>query len=167
MAELVAGYAQILQSKDIISLEVSKRQKHLVSLICLMYFAQQFTWSAFLDKFHDAVLLEIERALIQWGDSFMHLERRTLYGHPVPETLTAKSSSFKSSPLPILFCRDYQPDAIPVFDLRNHRGAFNFPAVVEAYLTSDNQLGRVAGSLFLRLIQYRNAIPASGVLLSI
>ena len=157
----------ILQSKDIISLEVSERQKHLVSLICLMYFAQQFTWSAFLDKFHDAVLLEIERALTQWGDSFMHLERRTLYGHPVPETLTAKSSSFKSSPLPILFCRDYQPDAIPVFDLRNHRGALNFPAVVEAYLTSDNQLGRVAGSLFLRLIQYRNAIPASGVLLSI
>ena len=126
IAELVAGYAQILQSKDIISLGVSERQKHLVSLICLMYFAQQFTWSAFLDKFHDAVLLEIERALIQWGDSFMHLERRTLYGHPVPETLTAKSSSFKSSPLPILFCRDYQPDAIPVFDLRNHRGALIF-----------------------------------------
>lgn len=73
MAEFVAGYAQILQSKDIISLEVSERQKHLVSLICLMYFAQQFTWSAFLDKFYDAVLLEIERALIQWRDSFMHL----------------------------------------------------------------------------------------------
>ena len=59
--------------------------------------------------------------------------------------MTAKSSSFKSYPLPILFCRDYQPDAIPVFDLRNHRGALNFPAVVEAYLTSEIQLGRVAG----------------------
>ena len=31
MAEFVAGYAQILQSKDISALEVSERQKHLVS----------------------------------------------------------------------------------------------------------------------------------------
>lgn len=69
MAEFVAGYTQILQSKDISALERSDRLKHLVSL---MYFAQQFEWSAVLN-FHGAVLLEIERGLIKWGDSFMHL----------------------------------------------------------------------------------------------
>lgn len=111
MAEFVAGYAQILQSKDISALEVSERQKHLVSL---MYFAQQFTRLAVLN-FLGSVVLEIERGLIKWGDSFMYLESRTLYSHPLPEKSTAelpvKSSSSKSSPLLILFCRDYQRDA--------------------------------------------------------
>ena len=107
----MAGYAQILQSKDISALEVSERQKHLVSL---MYFAQQFTRLAVLN-FLGSVVLEIERGLIKWGDSFMYLESRTLYSHPLPEKSTAelpvKSSSSKSSPLLILFCRDYQRDA--------------------------------------------------------
>ena len=106
MAEFVAGYAQILQSKDISAFEVSERHKHLVSL---MYFAQQFTWSAILD-FHGAVLLEIE-----WGDSFMHLESRTLYGHRLPDK-TAKPPVKSSHPSLLLrcqfyFCRDYQRDA--------------------------------------------------------
>lgn len=111
LAEFVAGYAQILQSKDISALERSERLKHLVSL---MYFAQQFEWSAVLN-FHGAVLLEIERGLLKWGDSFMHLESRTLYGHPLPDKSSFKSSiksSVKpSSQVPILFCRDYQRDA--------------------------------------------------------
>ena len=111
LAEFVAGYAQILQSKDISALERSERLKHLVSL---MYFAQQFEWSAVLN-FHGAVLLEIERGLLKWGDSFMHLESRTLYGHPLPDKSSLKSSiksSVKpSSQVPILFCRDYQRDA--------------------------------------------------------
>ena len=107
MTEFVAGYAQILQSRDISALEVSERQKHLVSL---MYFAQQFTWSAVLKDFLFSVVLEIERGLIKWGDSFMHLESRTLYSHPLPEK-SVKSGSSKSSPLLILFCRHYQRDA--------------------------------------------------------
>lgn len=111
IAKFVAGYTQILQSKDISAFEMSERQKHLVSF---MYFAQQFTWSAVLN-FHGAVLLEIEWGLITWGDSFMHLESRMLYGHPLPEKSTAKppvklSATKSSSPLPILFCRDYQRD---------------------------------------------------------
>ena len=97
MAEFVAGYAQILQSKDISAFEVSERHKHLVSL---MYFAQQFTWSAILD-FHGAVLLEIE-----WGDSFMHLESRTLYGHRLPDK-TAKPPVKSSHPSLLLRCQFY------------------------------------------------------------
>jgi len=61
MTEFVAGYAQILQPKAISAFEVSERHKHLVSL---MYFAQQFTWSAVLN-FRGAVLLEIEWGLIK------------------------------------------------------------------------------------------------------
>ena len=55
MVEFVAGYAQLLQSKDVSAFQVSEHQKHLVSL---MYIMQQFTWPAVLN-FHGAVLLEI------------------------------------------------------------------------------------------------------------
>ena len=57
--EFVAGYAQILQ-QEISPIESTARLRHLVSL---MYFAQQFTWSAVL-SFHGAVLLEIERGFL-------------------------------------------------------------------------------------------------------
>ena len=97
MAEFVAGYAQILLSKDISSQERTEREKHLVSL---MYFAQQYEWSAVLN-FHGSVLLEIERGLIKWGDSYLHLESRTLYGHPLHEKSPTSASS-----APVLFCRD-------------------------------------------------------------
>ena len=79
-----------------------------------MYFAQQFEWSAILNL-PGAVLLEIERGLIKWGDSFMRLESRTLYGHPLPDKSSLKSSvksSVKpSSQVPILFSHDYQRNA--------------------------------------------------------
>ncbi|XP_048577649.1 kinesin-like protein KIN-14H isoform X5 [Nematostella vectensis] len=76
MAEFVAGYAQILQLREISSFERAKRHKHLVTL---MYHAQLYEWEAVL-AFHGAVLLEIERGLLKWGDSFSHLESRTLHG---------------------------------------------------------------------------------------
>ena len=101
LAEFVAGYAQILLCKDISPLEHTEREKHLVSL---MYFAQQYEWSAILN-FHGSVLLEIERGLVKWGDSYIHLESKTLYGHPLQEKLPTSSSS-----APVLFCRDYQRD---------------------------------------------------------
>ena len=99
LAEFVAGYAQVLVCKDLSSLERTERKKHLVSLI---YFAQQCEWSTVLN-FHGSVLLEIERGLVQWGESYLYLESRTLYGHP----LQGKSPSSSSS-APVLFCRDYQ-----------------------------------------------------------
>ena len=101
MAEFVARYAQILLCKDISPLECTEHEKHLLSL---MYFAQQYEWSAALN-FHGSILLEIERGLVQWGDSFLHLESRTLYKHPLQEKSPTSSSSEA-----VLFCRDYQQE---------------------------------------------------------
>ena len=39
----------------------------------------------------------------------------------------------------------YTSPTLPVFDLRTHRGALNFPSAVDAYLRSEILLGRVAG----------------------
>lgn len=68
-----------------------------------MYFAQQYEWHTVL-SFHGAVLLEIEHSLLNWGDSFIHLESRTLYSHLKSSTNTYP----RKSAMPILFCRDYQ-----------------------------------------------------------
>ncbi|XP_032242994.2 uncharacterized protein LOC116604737 isoform X2 [Nematostella vectensis] len=98
-AEFVAGYAQILQLREISSFERAERHKHLVTL---MYHAQLYEWEAVL-AFHGAVLLEIERGLLKWGDSFSHLESRTLHGQLLSPP---KKQSYSSGPT--LFCRDYQ-----------------------------------------------------------
>ena len=89
-------------SPDLSEVERSSRLKHLVSLMC---FSQLYEWQAVL-SFHGAVLLEIERGLLQWGDSFLPLESRTLYGHLKATKPSASASS--SANVPILFCRDYQ-----------------------------------------------------------
>ena len=102
LEEFVAGYGQILLSPDLSEVERCSRLQHLVSL---MYFAQQYDWQAVL-SFHGAVLLEIERGLLHWGDSFLHLECRTLYGH-LKATKSSVSASSSAS-MPVLFCRDYQ-----------------------------------------------------------
>ena len=103
LEEFFAGYGQILQSPDIAEMERSARLRHLVSL---MYFAQQYEWPAVL-TFHGAVLLEIERGLLKWGDFLFHLESRTLYGHPkTPKSATSGGSSTSSNT--VLYCRDFQ-----------------------------------------------------------
>ena len=37
------------------------------------------------------------------------------------------------------------PTILPIFDLRTHRGALQFPEQVTAYLQQEISLGRVAG----------------------
>ena len=74
LAEFVAGHARVLLSKGLSPLEQTGHQQLLVSLIKLMYLAQQYAWSAVLN-FHALVLLEIDPGLLTWGDSFLHLER--------------------------------------------------------------------------------------------
>ena len=69
-----------------------------------MYFAQQYEWHAVL-SFHGAVLLEIERGTLVWGDSFIHLESRTLYSHLKSSTSTHPNKSA----MPILLSRLLTP----------------------------------------------------------
>ena len=38
-------------------------------------------------------------------------------------------------------------DTLPIFDLRTHRGALDFPDQVNAYLSKELKLGRIAGPL--------------------
>ena len=97
LAEFVAGYSQILLSPDLSEVERSSRLKHLVSL---MYFSQLYDWQAVL-SFHGAVLFEIERGLLKWEDSFLHLESRTLYGHLEAKKPSASASS--SATVPVCF----------------------------------------------------------------
>lgn len=99
--EFVAGYSAI------ILLDISRREKHarIEHLQSLMYLATLYEWPA-VRSFHGAVLLEIERGRLSWGDSFLHLENRSLVGSAKK---TAKPESKKSSnSSPVLFCRDYQ-----------------------------------------------------------
>ena len=91
LAEFVAGYSQILWSPDLSEVECSSRLKYLVSL---MYFSQLYDWQA-VSSFHGAVLLEIERGLLKWEDSFLHLESRTLYGHLKVKKPSTSASFFR------------------------------------------------------------------------
>ena len=97
--------------KDISPLEWTARKKHLVSL---MYFPQQYEWSAVLN-FHGSVSLEIERGLVKWGDPFLHLKSRALYGHPLQGNSPTSSSS-----APVLFYRDYQREQC--INVKDHFG---------------------------------------------
>ena len=74
-----------------------------------MYFSQLYEWQAVL-SFHGAVLLEIERGLLQWGDSFLPLESRTSYGH-----LKATKPSASASSSAALFFPPTHPFLVSVF----------------------------------------------------
>ena len=126
LAEFVAGYSQILLSPDLSEVERSSRLKHLVSL---MYFSQLYDWQAVL-SFHGAVLLEIERGLLKWEDSFLHLESRTLYGHLKAKKPSASASS--SATVPVCFvaiikeARALSNKIITVCSVANANGSATF-----------------------------------------
>ncbi|KAK3703094.1 hypothetical protein QZH41_003010 [Actinostola sp. cb2023] len=114
--EFVAGYGQILLSTRISELEKTARIRHLISL---MYLAHQYEWLNVL-SFHGAVLLEIERGMLSWSDSFTHLESRTLYGNTKSSSASASSSTTATAVSPALFCRDYQRSSCS--NTRDHYG---------------------------------------------
>ena len=97
--EFVAGYCAILSSS---SISVPEKDARIVHLCDLMYLAIQHEWSS-VREFHAAVLLEIERGHLQWGDSFAHLERHSLRVKPRSGVVQHPSST----PV-VLFCRDFQ-----------------------------------------------------------
>ena len=102
LEEFVAGYSAILLLPQVSSHERKHRTEHLGAL---MYLASIYEWPA-VRSFHAAVLSEIERGRLNWEDSFLHLENRTLAG-------LHKKTKDQKRPAPlssnaVLFCRDYQ-----------------------------------------------------------
>ena len=70
-----------------------------------MYLASIYEWPA-VRSFHAAVLSEIERGRLNWEDSFLHLENRTLAG--LHKKTKEQKRHAPSSSNAVLFCRDYQ-----------------------------------------------------------
>ena len=101
-SELSMGYV----SKNVSYDELCKlRTEHLGAL---MYLASIYEWPA-VRSFHAAVLSEIERGRLNWGDSFLHLENHTLAGlHK--KAKDQKRPAFSSSNA-VLFCREYQKNS--------------------------------------------------------
>ena len=97
--EFTAGCCAILNSS---SISVPEKGARIVHLCELMYLAIQHEWST-VREFHAAVLLEIERGHLQWGDSFAHLERHSLHAKSRSGVVQCPSS------MPVvLFCRVFQ-----------------------------------------------------------
>ena len=102
LKEFVAGYSAILLLPQVSSHERKHRTEHLGAL---MYLASIYEWTA-VRSFHAAVLSEIERGRLNWGDSFLHLENRTLAG--LHKKTKDQKRPAPSSSNAVLFCRDYQ-----------------------------------------------------------
>ena len=101
--EFVAGYSAILLLPQVSSREQLHRTEHLGAL---MYLASIYEWPA-VRSFHAAVLLEIERGRLNWGDSFLHLENHTLAGSHKKVKDQTKRPAPQTSTI-VLFCHEYQ-----------------------------------------------------------
>ena len=106
ISEFCAGYSGILREVQ----SASVLRYRLLHLEDLMYFASIYSWSSVL-KFHAAVLVEIEKGVLKWGDDFRHLQSTTLItrvesrrdnGKGSGQT---KNSGGKNS---VLYCAAYQ-----------------------------------------------------------
>lgn len=107
--EFVAGYSSILSLTKISPTERQARIEHLTQL---MYLASVYEWSA-VRAFHAAVLMEIERGRLNWGDSFTSLEIRAMAGCTKRVTSAAVSKESKRNAPNILFCREFQRGTCP------------------------------------------------------
>ena len=104
LEQFVAGYCAILSQPGLSSIERDARTAHLSHL---MYLAMTHPWKAVL-TFHSHCLLEIERCVLKWGDSFGHLESIALssaVSKPKPSNMHSSQST--QSPTPI-YCPDFQ-----------------------------------------------------------
>ena len=113
--EFVAGYTTILGLRELASKEREDRTAHLSQL---MYLAQIYEWEAVL-AFHAAVLQQIERRALRWGDALAisQLEGRTLAGrflgketglrHSASEASVKVSSAATVPPGINLYCAEY------------------------------------------------------------
>ena len=105
--EFVAGYTAIVQSE---SCPVRSRHR-LAHLKKLMYYATVNTWPSVLN-FHAAVLMDIERGRLAWGDKFDEQTSTTLV--PIPRSSKSTKGgvgggdSSKNQPRSVRWCKLYQ-----------------------------------------------------------
>ena len=59
-------------------------------------------------NFHAALLLEIERGHVKWGDNFQMLQTTTLAGGILQSESSAGQSTKQSNENPVMFCRNFQ-----------------------------------------------------------
>ena len=130
IAEFCAGYTAILEmSSD------RKRVHKMAHLKELMYLATKYQWRCVLN-YHAAVLLEIERGHLRWGDSFQILQSTTLAGGFLNANKSSSGSGNRSSgpggsqdpnsgnkQQGTVFCRGYQRGTCN--QSRDHYGWFN------------------------------------------
>ena len=120
MEEFVAGYTSILNQPDINAVEMHARISHLSHL---MYLSMIYQWKAVLN-FHSLCLLEIERRILKWGDSFSHLESISLSAALKQKSSQSNLSGSQSSsqPAPPLYCYEYQKGTCSFAE--SHMGSF-------------------------------------------
>ena len=113
LAEFCAGYTAILEKCS--GSKLSYRLAHFKEL---MYLSTKYQWR-YVMNYHAAVLLEIERGHLSWGDNFHMLQNTTLAGGlltsqqfrgGVNSSGNATKRPFNSSGgnEGIIFCQDYQ-----------------------------------------------------------
>ena len=130
ISEFCAGYATILEMCS-----ERTRAHRIAHLKELMYLATKYQWRCILN-YHAAVLLEIERGHLRWGDSFQILQNTTLAGGFLHQSKVpsfagpsrSQGASANSSPSTgrdegTLFCRGYQRGTCK--QARDHYGWFN------------------------------------------
>ena len=74
-------------------------------LIKLCYHSKQYEWQAVLD-WHTAVLDEIARGRIGWGDHAVHVETAVLHAHPKSSTTTSTDGAEKNKRK--IYCANFQ-----------------------------------------------------------
>ena len=127
IAEFCAGYSSILRKTK--GKIVKFRLEHLEEI---MYLTTRYFWRNVLN-YHAAVLLEIERGNLKWGDSFQHLRDTTLAGNFINVRGNGASSSHGGKFQPkvseesgggrVLFCRNFQRGTCT--HARDHQGMYD------------------------------------------
>ena len=114
--QFVAGYCAILSQPK---LPVAEREARIEHLSQLMYLAMSYDWKAVLN-FHSHCLLEIERCVLRWGDSFAHLQSISLSPAALKQKFTPKHA--QSSDNAGIYCPDYQKGTCS--HQENHHGHY-------------------------------------------
>ena len=119
MRMLVAGELNIVWNCGV---SVKEREARLQLLSDINLYSAHYQWPALL-KFHAAVLSEVEKGQMQWGDDYSRLEQQMLMPFPLTKGKTERRQEKGVNAAPkvtngggkaddrILYCAEYQNDS--------------------------------------------------------